>query len=206
MVHAENHDIISWLTERLLAAGHTAPRFHGWRMRRLPKRTGDFAGDLVGVELVERAIPSCTSRHVRRMEQIVWRRRAASKFTARPAPISVPDHGRSDRDGFEGAKYMCSLRRATRPTGGDLARTCDRRVRRVLVRPRRLRYNDPEGKMKHGRNASFKKVANGVPGLEVRTALLFSRASVRAHRLPQFVALTATNAAKLSGFIRAKAP
>src|SRR5256886_4314749 len=29
MVHAENHDVISWLSERLLAAGHTAPRFHG---------------------------------------------------------------------------------------------------------------------------------------------------------------------------------
>src|SRR5215467_14435882 len=29
MVHAENHDVISWLSEKLLAAGHRAPRFHG---------------------------------------------------------------------------------------------------------------------------------------------------------------------------------
>ncbi len=29
MIHAENHDVISWLTERLTAAGHTAPKFHG---------------------------------------------------------------------------------------------------------------------------------------------------------------------------------
>src|SRR4030095_16005127 len=29
MVHAENHDVISWLSEKLLAAGHSAPRFHG---------------------------------------------------------------------------------------------------------------------------------------------------------------------------------
>ena len=28
MVHAENHDVIAWLSERLLAAGHSAPRFH----------------------------------------------------------------------------------------------------------------------------------------------------------------------------------
>src|SRR6516225_2181744 len=28
MVHAENHDVISWLSDRLLAAGHSAPRFH----------------------------------------------------------------------------------------------------------------------------------------------------------------------------------
>jgi dihydropyrimidinase len=54
--------------------------------------------------------------------------------------------------------------------------------------------------MKHGRNAPFKKVANGVPGLEVRTALLFSE-GVGKERidLPRFVALTATNAAKLYG-------
>ena len=29
MVHAENHDVISWLSDKMLAAGHTAPRFHG---------------------------------------------------------------------------------------------------------------------------------------------------------------------------------
>ena len=62
------------------------------------------------------------------------------------------------------------------------------------------RYDDPEGKMKHGRNAPFKKVANGVPGLEVRTALLFSEGVGKGrHRSSAFVALTATNAAKLYG-------
>ena len=29
MIHAENHDVIAWLTERLSAAGHAAPKFHG---------------------------------------------------------------------------------------------------------------------------------------------------------------------------------
>ena len=28
MIHAENTDCIAWLTEQLLAAGHTAPKFH----------------------------------------------------------------------------------------------------------------------------------------------------------------------------------
>src|SRR6201989_364153 len=54
--------------------------------------------------------------------------------------------------------------------------------------------------MKHGRNAPFKKGANGVPGLEVRTALLFSEGVGKGRiDLPKFVALTATNAAKLYG-------
>ena len=29
MVHAENHDVIGWLSDRLATAGHTAPKFHG---------------------------------------------------------------------------------------------------------------------------------------------------------------------------------
>jgi dihydroorotase-like cyclic amidohydrolase len=29
MVHAENHDVIAWLSEKMLTTGHTAPRFHG---------------------------------------------------------------------------------------------------------------------------------------------------------------------------------
>jgi dihydropyrimidinase len=54
--------------------------------------------------------------------------------------------------------------------------------------------------MKHGHHAHFKKVANGVPGLEVRLPLLFSEGVGKGRiELTQFVALTATNAAKLYG-------
>ena len=49
-------------------------------------------------------------------------------------------------------------------------------------------------------NPTFKKIANGVPGLEVRMPLLFSE-GVGTGRLTlnEFVALTATNAAKIYG-------
>src|SRR5262249_38940556 len=47
---------------------------------------------------------------------------------------------------------------------------------------------------------AFKKVPNGVPGLEVRMALLFSEGVGKGRLdLPRFVALTATSAAKLYG-------
>ena len=62
------------------------------------------------------------------------------------------------------------------------------------------RYAGPEGKMKYGLNAPFKKVANGVPGLEVRLPLLFSEGVGKGRiELTRFVALAATNAAKLYG-------
>ena len=31
MVHAENHDMIRWLADRLIDGGHTAPKFHARR-------------------------------------------------------------------------------------------------------------------------------------------------------------------------------
>ena len=52
--------------------------------------------------------------------------------------------------------------------------------------------------MKHGRNAPFKKVANGVPGLEVRTALLFSEAVGKGRiDLPTFVAASPRDPSQL---------
>jgi dihydropyrimidinase len=59
---------------------------------------------------------------------------------------------------------------------------------------------DETGKLHAGPDASFKQIANGVPGLELRLPLLFSE-GVKTGRidLHQFVALTATNAAKLYG-------
>ena len=53
--------------------------------------------------------------------------------------------------------------------------------------------------MKHGRNAPFKKVANGVPGLEVRTALLFSEAVGKGRiDLPTFVAASPRDPSHIS--------
>jgi dihydropyrimidinase len=106
-----------------------------------------------------------------------------------------------DREGFEGAKYMCSPPPRDKANQEAIWRGLETGVFDVFSSDHAgYRYNDPEGKMKHGRNAPFKKVANGVPGLEVRMALLFSE-GVRKGRidLPGFVALTATNAAKLYG-------
>src|SRR5881275_723780 len=38
MIHAENHDVIAFLTERLLAAGHAAPKFHATAHAALAER------------------------------------------------------------------------------------------------------------------------------------------------------------------------
>src|SRR5699024_684135 len=61
-------------------------------------------------------------------------------------------------------------------------------------------FDDPQGKRLGGCEPSFEYIPNGIPGLETRLPLLFS-GGVSEGRLSinQFVALTATNPAKLYG-------
>jgi dihydropyrimidinase len=61
------------------------------------------------------------------------------------------------------------------------------------------RYDDPKGKMIRGSGASFRYVPNGVPGLETRLPLLFSGIAAGRIDLTTFVALTATNPARMYG-------
>jgi dihydropyrimidinase len=46
MVHAENHDMIGWLTEKLLSSGHEAPKFHAIAHVKTAER-GDSSGNYV---------------------------------------------------------------------------------------------------------------------------------------------------------------
>jgi dihydropyrimidinase len=106
-----------------------------------------------------------------------------------------------DTPGFVGAKYMCS------PPPRDVAsqqaiwRGLESGIFQVFSSDHSpYRFDDAEGKKKHGQSPPFSKVANGVPGIELRLPLLFSE-GVRTGRLTleQFVALSATNAAKIYG-------
>src|SRR5262249_38689998 len=66
---------------------------------------------------------------------------------------------------------------------------------------------DASGKLPHGDKTTFKEIANGVPGIELRLPLLFSEGVGQGRLdLNAFVALTATHPAMLSGLSRKKAP
>jgi dihydropyrimidinase len=201
MVHAENHDVISWLSDQLMAAGRSAPRFHAVAHAPIAEREATSRAialaELVDVPLL---IVHVSSREA--MEQISIAKARGLKVYGETCPqylfLTADD---LDRPGFEGAKFMCSPPPRDKANQEKIWRGLETGVFDVFSSDHAgYRYDDPEGKMKHGRNAPFKKVANGVPGLELRTALLFSE-GVGKQRidLPRFVALTATNAAKLYG-------
>jgi dihydropyrimidinase len=201
MVHAENHDVIAWLSERLLNAGHSAPRFHAVAHAPVAEREATSRAislaELVDVPIL---IVHVSAREA--MEEIRSAKARGLKVYGETCPqylfLTADD---LDRPGFEGAKYMCSPPPRDKANQEIIWRGLETGVFEVFSSDHAgYRFDDPEGKMKHGREAPFKKVANGVPGLEVRTALLFSEGVGKGRiDLPRFVALTATNAAKLYG-------
>jgi len=201
MVHAENHDVISWLSERLLNTGHSAPRFHAVAHAPIAEREATSRAislaELVDVPIL---IVHVSAREA--MEEIRSAKARGLKVYGETCPqylfLTADD---LDRSGFEGAKYMCSPPPRDKANQEIIWRGLETGVFEVFSSDHAgYRFDDPEGKMKHGRNAPFKKVANGVPGLEVRTALLFSEGVGKGRiDLPRFVALTATNAARLYG-------
>jgi len=200
MVHAENNGMIEWMGEQLTKAGHTAPRYHA------PSHPA-----LAEEEAIHRAI--CLAKlvdaplvivHVSTPEgaEIVRRARAdGAKVWAETCPQYLfLDKSDLDRPGMEGAKFMCS------PPVRD-ARTREALWKHLQTGTFTLWSSDhapyrfdETGKLSNGPEAPFKKIANGMPGIAVRLPLLFSE-GVNAGRitLQDFVALSATNAARLYG-------
>ena len=64
---------------------------------------------------------------------------------------------------------------------------------------------DATGKLPNGDATIFKEMANGVPGIELRMSLLFSEGVMTGRiSMQEFVALTATNHARMYGLSHCK--
>ncbi len=200
MVHAENHEVIKWLTERLLAGGYGEPKYHAISHPRIAEGEATHRA----IALAELLDTPLLIVHVSSPDAIHEIREAKTrglKIYGETCPqylfLTAKD---LDRDGMEGAKYCCS------PPPRDEA--SQEAVWQGLVNgtfdvfssdhaPYRF---DESGKLSGGPNATFKQIANGVPGLELRLPLLFSEGVLKGRlNLNQFVELTSTRAAKLYG-------
>lgn len=200
MVHAENNDVIGWMTERLLAGGHTAPRYHAISHPRIAESEASSRA-IAMAELVDTPMLIV---HVSTAEAARTIRKARDR--------GLRIHGETcpqylfltredlDRPGADGAMFCCS------PPPRDEA---DQEAMWLGLRngtfevfssdhaPYRF---DETGKLSAGPNPTFKQVANGVPGIELRMPLLFSEGVGKGRlTLQEFVALTSTNAARIYG-------
>lgn len=200
MLHAENHDMIRWLTQRLLERGHKAPKFHGVAHDPLAEseatnRAIAFS-QLLDVPILIVHVAGAETVKVLRDAQ-----RLGAKVLAESCPqymfLSEED---MDRPGMDGAKFCCSP-----PVRGEESQQA---IWDGFLDGTLLTYSsdhapytfDKAGKLPKGDATTFKEMANGMPGLELRLPLLFSE-GVETGRIDihQFVALTAGNHARLYG-------
>ena len=201
MVHAENHDIIAWLSDKLLAAGNSAPKYHGVAHAAVAEREATHrAISLAEIVDVPLLIVHVSGHEA--IEQIRWAQSKGLRIYGETCPqylfLTADD---LDRPGFEGAMWMCSPPPRDAANQEAVWRGLQSKVFQVFSSDHApYRYNDPEGKLRAGDRTTFKTIANGVPGIELRLALLFSEGVMTGRiSMPHFVELTAANAAKLYG-------
>ncbi|MCB1738843.1 MAG: dihydropyrimidinase [Gammaproteobacteria bacterium] len=204
MVHAENADAIGWLTTRLERAGMTQPHHHATSRPMAVEREATHRA-ITLAELVDVPILIVHVSGREAIEQIRWAQGRGLKIFAETCPqylFLTEDDLR--KDGFEGAKCICS------PPPRDAKNQeivwealCNGTFAVFSSDHAPTRFDDPKGKKLRGETASFKWVPNGVPGLETRLPLLYSHGVLTGRiSINEFVALTATNVAKMYGLER----
>jgi len=200
MVHAENNDMIRWIARRLVDRGLTAPKYHAVAHTALAES-----------EATNRAVAMARLVDVPLLIVHVAGQEAVRVIHASQA-LGLPIHAEScpqylfltakdiDLPGLEGAKFCCS------PPPGDEA--SQEAIWQGLLNGTLQIFSsdhapyrfDESGKLPKGDATTFKDMANGVPGLEVRMPLLFSEGVLTGRMtIERFVAVTATNHARTYG-------
>jgi dihydropyrimidinase len=200
MVHAENHEMIQWLTKRLLERGHGAPKFH--MSAHHPLAEAEATNRVVAFSrLLD--VPVLIV-HVSGGEA-VQTIRAAQTLGARVFAETCPQYlflkaTDADKPGLEGAKWCCSPPPRDEASQQAVWEGLKDGTFQVLSSDHAPYRFDESGKLPKGDKTTFKEMANGVPGLQTRLPLLFSEGVGKKRiSVQEFVALTATNHASMYG-------
>ena len=201
MIHAENYDIIRFLTDKFEAEGKIAPRFHATSRPVIAEREATSrAISLAELSDVPLMVVHVSNREA--MEEIRRARQRGLKIFGETCPQYLV-LTENDLDGLnmEGAKYVCS----PPPRDVDSQQACWEGLQQGVFSvfssdhcP--FRYDDPQGKLTPKGRTSFRWVPNGIPGVGARLPILFSEGVMKGRiDINQFVAVTATNHAKAYG-------
>jgi dihydropyrimidinase len=200
MVHAENHEMIKWITKRLLERGHGAPKFH--MAAHHPIAEAEATNRVVALSrLLD--VPVLIV-HVSGGEA-VQTIRAAQTLGARVLAETCPQYlflkaSDADRPGLEGAKWCCSPPPRDEASQEAVWQGLKDGTFQVLSSDHAPYRFDESGKLPKGDKTTFKDMANGVPGLQVRLPLLFSEGVGKKRiSMQEFVGLTSANHAKMYG-------
>jgi len=194
MIHAENSDCIAWLTERLELKGMTAAKFHATSRPFVVEREATHRA----ISLAELLDVPMLLVHVSSKEAMHEIQRAQARglrVYGETCPqylfLSEEDF---EKPGDEAANACARRRRAvptTRSTSGLASQPTPFMCCRRITPP--SKYDDVRGKKLPGADKSFRKIPNGVPGVETRLPLLFSEGVNKGRlTLQQFVAISST--------------
>jgi dihydropyrimidinase len=201
MVHAENYDAIRFLTDKLERSGKTAPHFHA-TSRPIPVEREATHRAISLSELVDVPVMIVHVSNGQAMEEIRRAQQRGLKVYGETCPQYLV-LTEKDMEGLnmEGTKYVCS----PPPRDKESQQACWQGLQQGVFSlfssdhcP--FRYDDPQGKLNPKGRTSFRWVPNGIPGVETRLPILFSEGVSKGRiSLNEFVALTATNHARMYG-------
>lgn len=204
MVHAENGDVVAELTNKLLAEGKTAPKYHA--VSRPAIVEGEATGRAVALAGVAGAPlyvvhMTCTNA----LEQLALGRDKGFKVMGETCTqymfIFEDDLG---KPGYEGAKFVCSPPMRTPKDAEALWKALANNTLQAVSTDHCPFWfeggvNGRIGGKELGK-AGFDKIPNGVPGIEDRLPVMWEH-GVNQGRLSanRFVEITSTNPAKIFG-------
>jgi dihydropyrimidinase len=202
MVHAENGDVIDYLTTKALEEGKTAPIYHALtRPQELEGEATGRAANLTGLANSQLYVVHVTCADA--VEQIAKARSKGINVWGETCPqYLVLDQTYLEKPNFEGAKYVWSP---------PLREKWNQEVLWNALKSGQLQTLgsdqcsfDFKGQKDLGRD-DFTKIPNGGPIIEDRISILFSEGVKKGRiSLNQFVDLTSTRAAKLFGLFPKK--
>jgi dihydropyrimidinase len=196
--------MIAWLADRLLDKGLSQPRYHAVSHARIAE--GEATNRAVALaELLD--VPLLIV-HVSAAEAIDVIRDAQTKGlkiygeTCPQYLFLTADDIAMD---LEGTKFCCSPPPRDKAGQEAVWRGLANGTFQVFSSDHAPYRYDATGKLPKGDKTTFKDTANGVPGIELRVPLLFSEGVGKGRLdLNRFVALTATNHARIYGLYPCK--
>ena len=197
-VHCENDCAVTHLIERHLSAGKTGPAYHApSRPPEVEAEATDRAIMLAGLAGAPLCIAHVTSTGAAR--HVAHAREQDQPVAAETCPqYLVLDDSVYDPDGgFEVAKFVCSPpMRAAEHRDVLWEALAAGSIQQVSSDHAPFRYRD----QKTTGRGNFTRIPNGLPGIETRLPLLFAYGVKTGLLSPQqFVAVTATNPARIFG-------
>ena len=178
MVHCEGYDSIKFMTERLEAAGKTSPYYHAVSRPELVEREAAHRAISHG-ELLDTPIMIVHVSGREAMEQIRWAQLRGLKVYGETCTqyisLTADDLKGLNMD-ESGGKYVCSPPPRDRASWDAIWEGIRTGVFQTFSSDHcPFFYEGSNGKLNPKARTSFRWVPNGIPGVEVRLPILYSK-------------------------------